>query len=97
MTPEARSKSIGLRRHLIPTMLLVGICMMWSTQAGANQASERLCLAQAMYWKSRGGGRDAMIGVGWVVLNRKKHAAFPDTICEVVRQGGEDPRCQFSF
>lgn len=38
-----------------------------------------------------------MIGVGWVVLNRKKHAAFPDTIREVVRQGGEDPPCQFSF
>jgi spore germination cell wall hydrolase CwlJ-like protein len=78
-------------------MLLVELCMIGPARVGANQASERLCLAQAMYWESRSGGRDAMIGVGWVVLNRKKHAEFPATICEVVREGGEDPPCQFSF
>jgi spore germination cell wall hydrolase CwlJ-like protein len=38
-----------------------------------------------------------MTAVGWVALNRKKHAQFPDRICSVVRQGGEDPPCQFSF
>ena len=38
-----------------------------------------------------------MAGVGWVVLNRRTHPAFPSTVCEVVRQGGERPGCQFAY
>jgi N-acetylmuramoyl-L-alanine amidase len=38
-----------------------------------------------------------MVAVGWVVLNRQKNASFPDTVCAVVRDGGEKAPCQFSY
>jgi spore germination cell wall hydrolase CwlJ-like protein len=38
-----------------------------------------------------------MEAVAWVVLNRRNHPEFPETVCEVVRQGGEQPPCQFSY
>jgi N-acetylmuramoyl-L-alanine amidase len=55
------------------------------------------CLALAMYWEARGEGRDGMIAVGAVVLNRAQHERFPDTVCAVVSQGGPTPPCQFSW
>ena len=38
-----------------------------------------------------------MVAVGWVVRNRKNNPNFPGTVCEVARDGGEDPPCQFSY
>jgi len=38
-----------------------------------------------------------MVAVGWAVLNRRNNPAFPNSVCEVVRQGGENPPCQFSL
>ena len=38
-----------------------------------------------------------MRAVASVVLNRVAHPQFPDTVCAVVTQGGEDPPCQFSW
>jgi len=55
------------------------------------------CLAMSLYWEARGEGRDGMVAVAWVVLNRLRHPAFPDTVCEVIKDGGETPPCQFSF
>ncbi|MEM7025184.1 MAG: cell wall hydrolase [Pseudomonadota bacterium] len=50
-----------------------------------------------MYWEAKSEGPDGMLAVGQVVLNRVSHPEFPDTICGVVRQGGEQPPCQFSW
>lgn len=55
------------------------------------------CLALTLYWEAKTEGRDGMLAVGWVVLNRMAHSEFPDLVCEVVRQGGEVPGCQFSY
>jgi spore germination cell wall hydrolase CwlJ-like protein len=38
-----------------------------------------------------------MLAVASVVLNRVAHPEFPDDVCAVVRQGGEQPPCQFSW
>ena len=38
-----------------------------------------------------------MIAVGWVVLNRRDDPAYPGSICAVVRDGGEEAPCQFSY
>jgi spore germination cell wall hydrolase CwlJ-like protein len=38
-----------------------------------------------------------MLAVASVVLNRRAHPEFPDTVCGVVKQGGEQPPCQFSW
>jgi spore germination cell wall hydrolase CwlJ-like protein len=55
------------------------------------------CLAQAMYWEARGEGRQGMFAVSSAVLNRVKDDRFPDSVCEVVYEGGESPPCQFSW
>lgn len=50
-----------------------------------------------MYWEARGEGREGMLAVGSVVLNRVADSRFPDSACNVVYQGGETPPCQFSW
>jgi N-acetylmuramoyl-L-alanine amidase len=54
-------------------------------------------LALALYWEAKSEGAEGMRAVASVVLNRVAHPQFPDTVCAVVRQGGEDPPCQFSW
>ncbi|WP_227367687.1 cell wall hydrolase [Halomonas sp. M20] len=55
------------------------------------------CLARSIYWEARGESVEAMEAVADVVINRLAHEGFPDTVCEVVRQGGEQGSCQFSW
>jgi spore germination cell wall hydrolase CwlJ-like protein len=55
------------------------------------------CIALAMYWEARGEGREGMVAVGSVVLNRVEDGRFPNTVCDVVYEGGETPPCQFSW
>jgi spore germination cell wall hydrolase CwlJ-like protein len=54
------------------------------------------CLAMAIYWEARTCGRDEM-AVDHVVLNRLEDPEFPDDVCVVVKEGGEQPPCQFSW
>lgn len=55
------------------------------------------CLALAMYFEARNEGPEGMRAVGSVVLNRVESEDFPSTPCEVVKEGGETPPCQFSW
>jgi len=55
------------------------------------------CLARTIYWEARGGEAASMQAVANVVMNRLGHEGFPNTICKVVRQGGEQGACQFSW
>ena len=55
------------------------------------------CLSRTIYWETRGEGADGMEAVANVVMNRLGHEGFPNTICEVVRQGQEHGTCQFSW
>ena len=48
---------------------------------------QEYCLALNMYFESRGSSVADMAGVSDVVLNRVKDARYPNTICEVIRQG----------
>lgn len=58
--------------------------------------AEQTCLAQAIYYEARGEPEAGKKAVAAVVLNRKHHADFPQTICRVVQQrvGGI---CQFPW
>lgn len=58
---------------------------------------EHRCLALAMYFEARNEGPEGMRAVGSVVLNRVESDLFPSTPCEVVKQGGDTPPCQFSW
>lgn len=55
------------------------------------------CLARAIYWESKGEDMASMEAVANVVMNRLSRPTFPDTICGVVKQGGEERGCQFSW
>jgi spore germination cell wall hydrolase CwlJ-like protein len=62
------------------------------------------CLAKNIYFEARGDNLAGRYAVADVVLNRVKDRRYPETICEVVRQGEKDSngnmkknRCQFSW
>lgn len=62
------------------------------------------CLAQNIYYEARGSSRADQIAVADVVMNRVEDTRYPNTVCEVVRQGryhasGQPKRnqCQFSW
>jgi hypothetical protein len=57
------------------------------------------CLALNIYFEARNEPSEGQAAVAHVVLNRVSDPRFPDTVCSVVRQGGERVRyrCQFSW
>ena len=55
------------------------------------------CLSRTIYWEARDEGPAGMEAIADVVMNRLGHEGFPNTICEVVRQGREQGACQFSW
>lgn len=60
--------------------------------AGGAMSDEMQCLAQAVYFESRGEPLDGQLAVARVVINRAASHRFPDDYCSVVTQ-----RAQFSF
>lgn len=57
-----------------------------------------LCLADLIYWEARSESPDAQIAVAQVAMSRVESHLYPDTPCEVIKQGGERKyRCQFTY
>jgi spore germination cell wall hydrolase CwlJ-like protein len=56
------------------------------------------CLAEAIYFEAGSESEEGQRAVAQVVLNRMRHAAFPNSVCGVVYQGSERTTgCQFTF
>lgn len=55
------------------------------------------CLARSIYWEAKGTQREDMEAVANVIMNRLGNPEFPSTLCDVVQQGSETGRCQFSW
>lgn len=64
-----------------------------------HSMAERQCLALNIYFEARSEPLIGKIAVGHVVLNRMRDPRFPESACDVVRQGGERfrYRCQFTW
>lgn len=60
--------------------------------AAGEMSREMQCLAQAVYFESRGEPLAGQLAVARVVINRAESSLFPDDYCSVVTQ-----RAQFSF
>ena len=61
-------------------------------------AEALVCLALNVYHEARNQHTQGQEAVAHVVLNRVSSGHFPDTVCDVIRQGGEVRyRCQFSW
>ncbi|MET0009100.1 MAG: cell wall hydrolase [Candidatus Thiodiazotropha sp. 6PLUC9] len=75
----------------------------WLSLDATNQTlkltNELQCLALNIYFEARSESVKGQHAVGHVVMNRVAHRGFPNTICDVVKQGGEvrRNRCQFSW
>ena len=54
--------------------------------AASASSAERELFALNLYHEARSQGRDGMIAVGWVVLNRIDDPDFPDTVTGVINQ-----------
>lgn len=65
---------------------------------GGDAVRAQVCLASAIYYEAASEPEDGQRAVAQVVLNRVRHAAFPNSVCGVVFQGWElATGCQFSF
>ena len=89
----------GCIRAAVLAATVLGAAFLFGAGAPARAATAQQevgCLAQAIYFESRGEPEGGMLAVGHVVLNRSRDPGFPHGICGVVyqRSGGS---CQFSF
>ena len=85
--------------HRFVVMLLVFLNGFVITESGAAEelSDSAKCMALVIYWEAKTESEQGMYAVGQVVLNRVKHKEFPSSICSVMREGGEQPPCQFHF
>ncbi len=66
--------------------------------AGAERAKSEKCLANAIYFESRGEPVRGQIAVAQVVMNRVFSPFYPKTVCGVVYQNAHRHNsCQFTF
>jgi spore germination cell wall hydrolase CwlJ-like protein len=96
--PEAKGRGrAGLLTIVLGAVLLVA-GILGSRPAEAMSSDQEIsCLAQTIYYESRGEPAGGMLAVGHVVLNRSRDPSFPRGICAVVHQRSRDGRCQFTF
>ncbi len=60
-------------------------------EAARQRATDLRCLAENVYYESRGEPLQGQYAVAEVTLNRVASPYFPDTICEVVHEARWDP------
>ena len=75
-------------RLCLTALLFTGILLLPSSANGAYMLDKREidCLAKMVYQEARGEGREGMVAVAYVAINRAESGAFPATICETVHQ-----------
>lgn len=77
----------------------VSSALMENVSPGIDERALR-CLAEAVYFESRGEDTRGQFAVAEVILNRVDSRAFPGSVCGVVMQGtgaGKRAGCQFSY
>ena len=90
----------GHRGQIMKKIILVFLLLIGFDAHG----DERECLAENIYFEARNQGFAGWVAVAQVTLNRVKDTRFPNTICEVVKQGLTyesgfpiRDKCQFSW
>ncbi len=70
------------------TLLYLGLGSSSSSSTGGYSSSDVYLLAKIIAAEARGESYTGQVAVGAVVLNRVRHASFPDTISGVIYQAG---------
>lgn len=83
----------------IALLMAATIGLLCPERVRAADRDEMRCLALNVYWEARAEPLEDRWAIAHVTLNRVASPDFPDSICEVVEQGGEQPLggCQFSW
>ena len=70
-----------------------------ATKRDIQIENEVRCLGLNIYFEARSESEQGKRAVGHVVMNRVANKQYPNTVCNVVQQGGEKQlyRCQFSW
>lgn len=55
-----------------------------------SKTTETQCLAENIYFEGRGESRLGQLAIGLVTINRVIHPSFPNTICDVVFEKGNN-------
>ena len=92
-----RLRSLGWTACLALGFVLAAQTPRAGAASGQSEDDPQECLALALYWEAGSDEREGMAAVASVVLNRRAHPDFPSAVCEVVREGGTHPGCQFTF
>ncbi|HEV2651764.1 MAG TPA: cell wall hydrolase [Rhizomicrobium sp.] len=82
--------------RVVPTPVIPAKIPGGSTIA-ARLLAEHQCLAQAIYFETRGNTDDGQKAVVEVIFNRIKSGRYGSSICGVVYQGASTGHCQFSW
>lgn len=75
---------------------LLGTALFGARPVAAATAEEEKALALNIYHEARSGGRQGMLAVGWLTLNRVRDAGFPATVEGVVYQK-RGKACEFGW
>ena len=64
------------------------VLVAWSqTSYAASNQQEISCLADNIYWEARNQETRGMLAVAFVTRNRVISPHYPDTYCEVIKEG----------
>ncbi|MEO9664703.1 MAG: cell wall hydrolase [Parasphingorhabdus sp.] len=86
--PDSQNQIVSARPFSIPST----VAMELSRQSATN------CLTSAIYYEAAVEAPQGQRAVAQVVINRMRHPAYPNNICDVVFQGSSrSTGCQFSF
>ncbi len=95
---EEKASSKGSKTPPAPSELITKPQAQAVDSSGEEPMDDAItCLARTIYWEARGTDIAGMEGVANVVMNRVGHEGFPETVCEVAKQGQEKGACQFSW
>jgi len=87
-----------VRLKLFKILLGVVLILIALEIPASDEDGELYCLAKNIYFEAGNQPLVGRIAVAQVTINRKNHSLFPNSICDVVYQGGEvRNKCQFSW
>jgi hypothetical protein len=88
----------AIERGVQPSALGAARPFAFAALDGTSRERAEKCLTEAVYYEAGSESDDGQRAVAQVVLNRVRHAAFPNSVCGVVYQGSQRTTgCQFTF
>ncbi len=95
VTPEFPAKPFSLSGRFDPGPAAAPY--VFASRSATDTLRAAVCLTTAIYYEAASETDDGQRAVAQVILNRVRHANWPNTVCGVVYQASDMPGCQFSY